>query len=182
MGAFTPHGWLNGRRLTVLVGVVLIALSCAIGYWAGTTTRRAPEEEMKSDPLLSGSPWFRDVTSESGLKFTYRNGEEAKQFTILESLGGGVALIDYDGDGRLDIFVTGGGYFERGNPLQIVGLPCKLYRNLGNFKFEDVTEKVGLDKLPLWYTHGVAVADYDCDGWPDLLVTGYGRLILLHNE
>jgi hypothetical protein len=166
----------------LLVGIVVVVFSCGIGYWAGTSTRRAVEEEIKSDPLLSGPPWFRDVTADSGLKFTYRNGEEAKQFTILESLGGGVALIDFDGDGRLDVFVTGGGIIERGTPLRIQGLPCKLYRNLGNFKFEDVTEKVGLDKLPLWYTHGAAVADYDCDGWPDLLVTGYGRVILLHNE
>jgi hypothetical protein len=61
-----------------------------------------------------------------------------------------------------------------------------LYRNVGNFRFEDVTARVGLDKLaggePWFYSHGVAVADYDRDGWPDLLVTGWGRLALLHNE
>ena len=60
--------------------------------------------------------------------------------------------------------------------------PCKLYRNLGNFKFEDVTAKVGLDKVDFQYSHGAAAFDYDCDGWPDLLVTGYNRLVLLHNE
>jgi enediyne biosynthesis protein E4 len=123
-----------------------------------------------------------DVTQDSGLDFTYRNGEESEQFTILESLGGGVALIDYDGDGLLDVFVTGGGYFTGPENMQIKGFPCKLYRNLGNFKFEDVSSKVGLDKLEWWYTHGVAVADYDLDGWPDLVVTGFGRLVLLHNE
>jgi hypothetical protein len=121
------------------------------------------------------------VTAGSGLHFTYRNGEEANQYTILESLGGGVALIDYDGDGLLDVFVTGGGYFSGPDNKEIRGHPCKLYRNLGNWKFQDVTEAVGLTG-PWWYTHGVAVADYDRDGWPDLLVTGYGRLALFHNE
>ena len=63
---------------------------------------------------------------------------------------------------------------------QILGQPCKLYKNLGGCKFRDVTAEAGLDKLN-FYAHGVAVADYDCDGWPDLLVTGYGRLALFHN-
>jgi hypothetical protein len=118
--------------------------------------------------------------------FTYRNGQEAGHYAILESLGGGVALLDYDGDGLLDIFVTGGGYFAGADNKEIKGHPCKLYKNLGGWKFKDVTAEVGLDRLadgqPWFYTHGCAVADYDRDGWPDLLVTGYGRLALFHNE
>src|SRR5579884_76605 len=129
--------------------------------------------------------YFEDVTSGSGLAFTYRNGEEAGHATILETLGGGVALLDYDGDGLLDVFLTGGGYFDGPDKKVIKGHPCKLYKNLGGFKFKDVTAEVGLDQLangePWFYTHGCAVADYDNDGWPDLLVTGYGRLALWHN-
>jgi hypothetical protein len=124
---------------------------------------------------------FRDVTVESGVNFTYRNGEEANHYAILESLGGGVALIDYDRDGLLDIFLTGGGYFDGPDKKEIKGYSCRLYKNLGNWKFKDVTREVGLDK-PLFYTHGCAVIDYDRDGWPDLLVTGWGRLALFHNE
>jgi hypothetical protein len=120
------------------------------------------------------------------VRFTYRNGAEASHAAILESLGGGVALIDYDGDGLLDLFFTGGGYFDGPDKKQIKGHLCRLYKNLGNWKFRDVTAEVGLDQLaggePWFYTHGVAVADYDNDGWPDLLVTGWGRLALLHNE
>jgi hypothetical protein len=108
----------------------------------------------------------------------YRNGEEAGLYTILEAMGGGIALLDYDGDGLLDLFVPGGGYFEG---QEIRGHPCKLFKNLGDFRFKDVTCEVGLDRLR-FYTHGAAVADYDCDGWPDLLVTGFGRLALFHNE
>ena len=101
---------------------------------------------------------------------------------IIESLGGGIALIDYDGDGRLDVFVPGGGYYTGPDGKTITGRPCKLYHNEGHFKFRDVTKEVGLADYPWFYTHGAAVADYDRDGWPDLLVTGWGRVALLHNE
>jgi hypothetical protein len=114
------------------------------------------------------------------VNFTYRNGEEADLYTILESLGGGVALLDYDRDGRLDIFLTGGGYFDPADK-SIKGYPNRLYHNEGNGRFRDVTAEAGLDK-PLFYSHGCAVGDYDNDGWPDLLVTGYGRVALYHNN
>src|SRR5262249_33518472 len=84
----------------------------------------------------------------------------------------------YDGDGLLDLFVPGGGGFEG---EEVRGAPCHLFKNLGNFHFQDVTHEAGLD-IPLMYSHGAAVGDYDRDGWPDLLVTGWGRMALYHNE
>jgi len=126
-----------------------------------------------------------DATAGSGLEFVHRNGEEADHLSILESIGGGVGLIDYNGDGLLDVFLTGGGGYGGEAGKDIVGHPCKLFRNLGNGKFEDVTVAAGLNTLtggrPWFYTHGVAVADYDRDGWPDLLVTGWGRVALFRN-
>jgi enediyne biosynthesis protein E4 len=124
---------------------------------------------------------FENVTAGSGIDFTYRNGEDADHLTILESLGGGVGLIDYDGDGLLDVFLTGGGAFQGLDKQQIVGRPNRLYRNLGGWRFRDVTKDVGLDQ-PVFYNHGCAVGDYDNDGWPDLVVTGYGRLALYRNR
>lgn len=121
---------------------------------------------------------FEDVTARVGIDFTYRNGEEAGSYAIIESLGGGVALFDFDRDGRLDIFLPGGGRYDG---KQVLGNPCKLYRNHGEWKFEDVTRQAGLDG-PFQYTHGAAAFDYDNDGWTDLLLTGYSRLVLLHNE
>jgi hypothetical protein len=135
-------------------------------------------------PAAFDSVWFEDVTAASGIDFTYRNGEEADHHAILESLGGGVALIDYDGDGLLDVFIAGGGEFHGPDRKQIVGRPCRLYKNLGGCRFRDVTAEVGLDTVggePWFYTHGCTVADYDNDGWPDLLVTGYGRIALFRN-
>jgi hypothetical protein len=130
----------------------------------------------------NGPPLFEDMTKASGVDFSYRNGEDAGHLAILESLGGGVALIDYDRDGLLDLFLPGGGYYDGKDKKQIKGHPSKLYKNLGNWKFKDVTAEVGLDKQALFFTHGAAVGDYDCDGWPDLLVTGWGRVALYHNE
>jgi len=143
--------------------------------------------ETRGNAESDGPPLFEDVTAASGVDFTYRNGEDtANHLAILESLGGGVALIDYNGDGRLDVFLPGGGGYDGPDKKQIVGRPCKLYANLGGWKFRDVTAEAGLDRLaggtPWFYSHGAAVGDYDRDGRPDLLVTGWGRVALFRNE
>jgi hypothetical protein len=141
----------------------------------------APPRPAKAAQAPAAPPsLFKDLTDDSGVKVSYRNGEEANHYTILESLGGGVALIDYDGDGLLDLFVPGGGHFAGPDKKQIKGHPCKLYKNLGGFKFRDVTAEV-FPQQPNLYTHGAAVVDYDRDGWPDLLVTGYGQVELYRN-
>jgi hypothetical protein len=171
------------RRSLFLVGFGSLVLAW-LGLVLGCGREAKPEDHADPSPPVAKGEWFEDVTARSGIDFVYRNGEEANHYAILESLGGGVALIDYDGDGLLDIFLTGGGKFEGPEGKQIAGQPCRLYRNLGGYRFQDVTAAVGLDTVgnePWFYTHGCAVVDYDNDGWPDLLVTGYGRLALFHN-
>jgi hypothetical protein len=163
----------------VLAGLLLAAAACQ-----SRPDKQAGVDETKGE--AAGPPLFEDITATSGVNFTYRNGEDtADHLSVLEAVGGGVALLDYDGDGLLDIFLTGGGVYAGKDGKEIIGCPCKLYRNLGGGKFEDVTAAVGLDRLaggePWFYTHGAAVADYDRDGWPDLLVTGWGRLALFRN-
>ena len=171
MPARLSTAWLIGLFVILLAGLTLALIGCS-----GSTSPPTPHPPAEEGPV--GPPLFEDVTATTGIGFTYRNGEEAGQFAIIESLGGGVALFDYDNDGKLDIFFPGGGGFEG---KKVVGRPGKLYRNLGGWKFEDVTKAVGLDR-PLQYSHGAAAFDYDNDGWLDLLITGYNRLILLHNE
>ena len=160
-------------------------LAAVIGTAAivGACTRPGPPSSAPTGPgaeqsVPAGPSIFEDVTAQTGIDFTFRNDEEAGHFAIIESLGGGVALFDYDGDGLVDVFIPGGGHYDGKN---VLGNPCRLYRNLGGWKFEDVSQKVGLAG-PFQYIHGAAAFDYDNDGWTDLLLTGYNRLVLLHNE
>jgi hypothetical protein len=165
--------------------VWLAALLLAVGACTPHTPSPTAVSGMTCSAAPAPAPFFRDVTADAGIHISYRNGEEAGQYTILEILGGGLGALDFDGDGRLDLFVAGGGSFAGPDHKQVVGAPCKLYRNVtapgGGLRFEDVTAQVGLDGID-FYTHGVAVGDFDNDGWPDLLITGCRRLALFHNE
>lgn len=171
-----PRFW--QRSLASLALGLLVVSSLPGCKRAGVSAVVTPPSPPAVPDEPKGPPLFEEVTEASGIKLTYRNGEEAKHFAILESLGGGVALFDYDGDGLLDIYIPGGGSFEG---QQILGNPGKLYRNLGDWKFQDVTREAGVEQ-PVFYSHGAAACDYDRDGWTDLLVTGWGRVVLFHNE
>src|SRR5215204_3864288 len=97
-----------GRRWWVLGAGLLSALAGAAAvYWLVMPPADPPGKDEEARPP-DGPAWFQDVTAASGVAFTCPNGEEAGQFTILESLGGGVAVFDYDGDGRLDLYFAGG--------------------------------------------------------------------------
>lgn len=120
---------------------------------------------------------LREITSSTGIDFSYSNGEQTDLYTILESLGGGVGMIDYDADGDADLFLTGGG--EISSAKSVNGLGGRLYRNNSSWSFQGVSSY--LPDLPT-YTHGVSVTDYDNDGFSDLVVTGFQRLHLLRNQ
>ena len=122
-----------------------------------------------------------DGTEASGVRFTYFNGREGEQFTILESVGGGVALIDLDADGDLDLFLPGGGNISATKPLQISGRPACVFRNDGQGKFVEDAQCVRMSG-PDSYSHGAFVADFNRDGWADILMTGYQGVRLLQNE
>ena len=119
---------------------------------------------------------FRDITRESGITFQHHAAPEKK--FIVESMSGGVAMFDYDNDGRPDL------YFIDSLTVETMSRPesarSALYRNLGNGKFQDVTDKSGLGH-PGWGM-GVCTADVDGDGWQDVYVTALGGNHLYLNK
>ena len=125
-----------------------------------------------------GDPGFRlaDVTQAAGLNFQHRTGAFGAKY-LPETLGPGCAFLDYDGDGLLDILILNGGDWLGHVRGPSSGL--RLYRNNGNGTFTDVTQKAGL-AIPL-YGMGIAVGDFNNDGFPDIYVTAVGQNRLFRN-
>ncbi len=128
---------------------------------------------------------FVDIAKSSGVDFDYRASHTSKKY-LLETMGSGVAVFDYDNDGRPDIFLVNGAPIADPTPLGAIPRKTgpeywnRLYRQKPDGGFEDVTEKAGLQGYG--YDIGVAVGDYDNDGYEDLYVTGYGGNHLYHNN
>jgi hypothetical protein len=121
---------------------------------------------------------FEEISSDkSGIHWTHTAGKSAAKY-LPETTGAGCAFIDYDNDGWMDIYLVNSGKCDFYTPSQ--PLRNALYRNNRDGTFTDVTEKAGVGGGG--YGQGVAVGDYDGDGYPDLYVTQYGRSILYHNN
>ena len=145
----------------------------------------APIKDSHSRPItaggfVDGAPVvFLDVTHQAGLdKFRHRSGSSEKS-TIIEAPGSGVALLDYDNDGWPDIYLLNGSTVAAGKG----GVPAPramLFHNNHDGTFTDVTDKAGVSNDRWGF--GVAVADFDNDGWPDIYVSNYGKNRLYHNN
>jgi hypothetical protein len=128
---------------------------------------------------------FVDVTAAKGLNFRYLSSHTSRKY-LLETMGPGVALFDYDNDGRLDIFLVNGASLDDPTPKGTIPQKTgpqywnRLYHQKSDGSFEDVTERAGLQGKG--YGMGVAVGDYDNDGYEDLYVTAYGGNRLYHNN
>ena len=131
---------------------------------------------VKTPVLSSSLPRFEDVGQQAGLGVSHISSPDKRY--IIESVSGGIGLIDCDNDGKLDIVAVNGSNVDRyrrqgGDPL------VTLYHQDANLKFTDITSQAGLNRKG--WGMGVAVADYDNDGLPDLYVTGYGGNALYRN-
>src|SRR5580704_12794873 len=134
-----------------------------------------PPQKVQETGLPASLPQFEDIAAKAGLTVPHISSPDKKY--IVESMSGGVGLIDCDNDGKLDIITVNGSTVQRyrqGGDLMIT-----LYHQEADLKFTDVTKSAGLSRKG--WGMGVAVADYDNDGLQDIYVTGYGGNALYHN-
>ena len=175
--------------MKVILSLSLLAITASVTAWgpakAGHYMTWVP---ALAGPYAESDVQFTDITKAAGITFTHANSATPSKY-LVETMGGGVALFDYDNDGRLDVFFTNGAKIE--DPMPRNGSPDKtdpaywnrLYRQRADGTFEDVTETAGVTGRPQnQYGMGVAVGDYDNDGFDDLYVTNYGANTLYRNS
>ena len=171
-----------GRRLRLLLVLSLLIarsgkremLIAEPGAAQPTTARAAAKAEATAP--AHDYPELLDITASTGIKFEHLSSPEQK--FIVESMSGGVALIDYDRDGWPDIYFTNAQSVEMAQHGQKAR--SALYHNNHDGTFTDVTDKAGIG-YPCW-AMGAVVGDYNNDGWPDLLVTCFGGVVLYKNN
>ena len=124
--------------------------------------------------------WFTDVAGKSAFSYRTNNDFTGRKY-FPQPMCGGVAAIDYDNDGRMDLFFTNGAKLPELTKTTPAYYNCLLHNN-GDGTFEDVTAKAGLTGASIGFSFGVAVADFDNDGWDDIFVCNAGTNTLYHNN
>ena len=136
-----------------------------------------PQEREVVDVTLPKIPLV-DITSESGIDWQHESGMDGQKL-LPETMGGGVAIFDFDQDGDQDLLFVGGTTWDWSDRVNAQPRSLCLYENDGAAHFKDVTKAVGLEAD--FYGMGPAIGDFDNDGWPDLFVTAVGRNRLYRN-
>jgi hypothetical protein len=162
---------LRAGRLVMSLMTVAFTIVCGAGSPASEQ-----HEGMKSTEHAGARIAFREVAGEAGVSFRFNSGSRGRH-DLPEIMGGGVALFDADGDGRMDIYLCQGGPIEAAAGK--TDPPCRLYLNRGDWHFEDITDRAGAPGPS--YAMGAAVGDYDGDGRADLFVTGWRDQRLYRN-
>lgn len=133
----------------------------------------------ETHPRAIAIPRFSEGAEEVGLRFLHDNGKRPGKPMFPTLSNGGVGVLDYDGDGWMDVYCVQGGDFPPRNEHHDGD---RLFRNKGDGHFLDVTGSAGIAKLAQGYGHGIAVGDYDNDGHPDIFVTRWRRYALYRNR
>jgi enediyne biosynthesis protein E4 len=169
MNPFLPGSM---RRFLLLIVLSASVLSAQVALAGSALNKDSGQNAVSPSPF----PHFTDIAQQAGLTVPHISSSDKRY--IIESVSGGVGLIDCDNDGKLDILVVNGSTVDRyrqhgGDPM------VTLYHQDADLKFTDITKQAGLNRIG--WGMGVAVADYDNDGLPDIYVTGYGGNVLYHN-
>jgi hypothetical protein len=188
MPVAAPH-----KTLWIVAALVALGLAVAAGFgWFRRVTGDPTVSSAVPDALPVSAPGqtgpdrateareqidLQDVTDKTGITFVHTDGSSGR-FYVMEAMTGGLALFDYDGDGWIDI------YFPNGAPLPGASASPvprhALYRNLGDWKFADVSGPAGAACTA--FGLGITVADYDNDGFPDVYLSNFGPNLLYHNN
>lgn len=165
----SAYSW--GRRLAG--AAILLIVLVGTGWWVWRHLSGPP-----SSPVPEFA--FVEVSTSAGIEFKHFGGTRSSQ--LPEDMGSGAAWIDYNEDGWPDLFVTNiaGPLTASREEIRSSSAHCALYRNEGDGSFTDVSEQTGLDVRGL--INGVARADFDNDGWPDLFLSAYGENRLFRNR
>ena len=166
----------NYGAVVIAAWAILVTAAPARFLFAQQTPVQKEALEKPAAGTGKAYPELVDITASTGIKFEHMSSPEAK--FIVESMSGGVALIDYDRDGFPDIYFTNAQNVEMA--LQGKKSRSALYHNNHDGTFTDITDKAGVG-FPCW-AMGAAVGDYNNDGWPDLLVTCFGGVVLYRNN
>ncbi len=173
------------RSLVVIFG--LVVLGGGIVCWLNrpeqsnattTTPLEAPEIRQSQAARIPQVP-FADITSEAGIDFVHVNGAFGDKL-LPETMGGGCAFLDYNNDGHQDLLLINSCYWPNHRPAGEPVPVMALFENDGTGYFSDVTRSAGLDVS--FYGMGVAIGDYDNDGWSDVFISAVGENHLYHNE
>lgn len=175
----SPRTSLLNRTVNSRLAVAALSL---LGLFSGCTrTSEKPPDSTPLPPSPSGTVAVVQYSSHGkdiGIDFSYQNGEAAWLAAMIESNGGGIGWLDYDRDGRWDMFIPGGGLLTQDK--QPIMVSNGMYRQTTAGTFAQTATEAGTAQ-GVCYSFGAAIADYDADGFPDLFITGYAGQQLLRN-
>lgn len=172
-------------RSLAILGVVVVGVLVGFFWDSWRSEKRGVRQTPIDAPQVAVPPLdlipkvtFSDVTESAGIHFQHYTGARGEKL-LPETMGSGVAIFDFDNDGRQDILFANGSDWDWTPDKQTPPPTAALYRNLGDWKFADVTATSGLGVS--FHGTGIAVGDFDNDGWVDVFLSGVGRSFLFRN-